>query len=139
MNRSPNLFTRPITNTPSFRIYFNIQVCARSTVHWLPLQNPLLPHTLSLRYSLPFSLSLPPSPTLPLSRSLTPSLPAPRSLSLSLPSTAVEQALTCAPVTHRAWVRSPVWTSFLGEIFSGQDKCQEALGPHGSPNIIWPS
>ena len=34
-------------------------------------------------------------------------------------STAVWQALACAPVTKRARVRSPVGTSFLGEIFSG--------------------
>ena len=33
-------------------------------------------------------------------------------------STAVEQAVACAPVTQRALVRSPVGTSFLGEGFS---------------------
>ena len=34
-------------------------------------------------------------------------------------STAVGQAVACALVTQRARVRSPVGTSFLGEIFSG--------------------
>ena len=34
-------------------------------------------------------------------------------------STAVEQAVACAPVTQRARVRSPVGTSFLGEVFQG--------------------
>ena len=33
--------------------------------------------------------------------------------------TAVGQAVVCAPATQRAWVRSPVGTSFLGEVFSG--------------------
>ena len=37
--------------------------------------------------------------------------------SRGLPSTAVGQVVACAPVTQRARVRSPVWTSFLGEIF----------------------
>ena len=32
---------------------------------------------------------------------------------------AVVQAVACAPVTQRARVRSPVGTSFLGEVFSG--------------------
>ena len=32
-------------------------------------------------------------------------------------STAVEQAVTCAPVAQRARIRSPVGTSFLGEFF----------------------
>ena len=34
-------------------------------------------------------------------------------------STAVEQAIACAPVTQRSRVRSPVGTAFLGEVFSG--------------------
>ena len=34
-------------------------------------------------------------------------------------STAVEQVVACALVMQRAWVRSPVGTSFLGEVFSG--------------------
>ena len=34
-------------------------------------------------------------------------------------STAVKQAVARAPVTQRAGVRSPVGTSFLGEVFSG--------------------
>ena len=34
-------------------------------------------------------------------------------------STAVWQAVACAPVTKRARVRSPVGASFLGEVFSG--------------------
>ena len=33
-------------------------------------------------------------------------------------STAVGQAVACAPITQRARVRSPVGTSFLGEVFS---------------------
>ena len=33
-------------------------------------------------------------------------------------STDVEQAVACAPVTQQARVRSPVGTSFLGEVFS---------------------
>ena len=34
-------------------------------------------------------------------------------------STAVEKVVACALVTQRARVRSPVGTSFLGEVFSG--------------------
>ena len=34
-------------------------------------------------------------------------------------STAVGQAAACAPATQRALVRSPVGTSFLGEVFFG--------------------
>ena len=34
-------------------------------------------------------------------------------------STAVEKVVACAPVAQRARVRSPVRTSFLGEVFSG--------------------
>ena len=48
-------------------------------------------------------------------------------------STAVGQAVTCAPVTQRARVRSPVGPSFLGEVLSGSFRVQR------SPNIIWPS
>ena len=49
-------------------------------------------------------------------------------------STAVEQVVACALVTQRARIRSPVGTSFLGEVFLGVfphlwDKCQDALGP----------
>ena len=59
-------------------------------------------------------------------------------------STAVEQSVVCEPVTQRARVLSQVGTSFLGEVFSGffsclEDKCQEALGHPGSPNLVWPS
>ena len=51
-------------------------------------------------------------------------------------STAVGQVVACAPVMQRARVRSPVGTSFLGEVFLGvfprlKDKCREALGPQG--------
>ena len=51
-------------------------------------------------------------------------------------STAVEQVVACALVSQRARVRSPVGTSFLGEVFSGffshlSDICQEILGPQG--------
>ena len=38
---------------------------------------------------------------------------------LTWASTAVGKAVTCAPVTQRARVRSPVRTGFLGEVFSG--------------------
>ena len=38
---------------------------------------------------------------------------------MSLGSTAVDQVVACAPVTQRARVRSPVGTSFLGEVFFG--------------------
>ena len=38
---------------------------------------------------------------------------------MSISSIAVEQVVACAPVTQRVRVRSPVWTSFLGEVFSG--------------------
>ena len=34
-------------------------------------------------------------------------------------STAVEQAVECAPITQQTRVRSPVGTSFLGEVFFG--------------------
>ena len=56
-------------------------------------------------------------------------------------STAVDQAVGCAPVTQRARVRSPVGTSFLGEVYRGFSslvrQIREALSPR-SPNIIWP-
>ena len=38
---------------------------------------------------------------------------------LSWGSTAVGQSVACAPVAQRARGRSPVGTSFLGEVFSG--------------------
>ena len=38
---------------------------------------------------------------------------------ISVSSTAVCQAVACAPVTQWARIRSPVMTSFLGEVFSG--------------------
>ena len=46
---------------------------------------------------------------------------APHMMEVTLPlkSTAVEQVVACALVTQRARVRSPVGTSFLGEVFSG--------------------
>ena len=34
-------------------------------------------------------------------------------------STAVEQTVACVPVTQRTTVRSPIGTTFLGEVFSG--------------------
>ena len=37
----------------------------------------------------------------------------------TISSTAVGQAVGCAPVMQRAWVQSPVGTSFLGEVFLG--------------------
>ena len=40
-------------------------------------------------------------------------------ISQCLKSTAVEQVVACALVTQRTRVRSPVGTSFLGEVFSG--------------------
>ena len=59
-------------------------------------------------------------------------------------STAVEQAVACAPVTQRARVRSPVGKSFLGEVFSGCfSSCvrlmSESFRPTMSQNIVWPS
>ena len=56
-------------------------------------------------------------------------------------STAVDQVVACAPVTQRAWVRSPVGTSFLGEVFSGVFlSCKTNVGKlwaPRSPYIIW--
>ena len=57
--------------------------------------------------------------------------------------TAVGQAVVCARVTQRARVRSPVGTSFLGEVFSGFSspvrRISGSFRPTRSPNIIWPS
>ena len=58
--------------------------------------------------------------------------------------TVVEQAAARASVTQRAWVRSPIETSFLGEVFfSGffltcRTNVRKLSAPR-SPNIIWPS
>ena len=51
-----------------------------------------------------------------------------------LKSTAVDQAVACAPVTLRVRVRSPVGTSSMGEVLFGifphlPDKCREVSGP----------
>ena len=59
-------------------------------------------------------------------------------------STAVGQVVACASVTQRALVRTPVGTSFLGEIFFRGfcSTVRQMLGcfrPPWSPNIIWPS
>ena len=58
-------------------------------------------------------------------------------------STAVWQAVACAPVTQRARVPSPVVTSFLGEVFLGFSspvrQMSGSVRPPKSPNIIWPS
>ena len=58
-------------------------------------------------------------------------------------STAVEQVVACALVTQRARVRSPVGTSFLGEVFRGFSspvrQMSRSFRPTRSPNIIWPS
>ena len=43
----------------------------------------------------------------------------PHAISLIDLSIAVGHAVACAPVRQRARVRSPVGTSFLGEVFSG--------------------
>ena len=48
----------------------------------------------------------------------------------------MEQRGSCGPVTQRARSRSPVGTSFLGEVFWGgfltyRDEFQKALGPQG--------
>ena len=57
---------------------------------------------------------------------------------------AVGQAVECTPVTQRARVRSPVRTSFLGEVFfrgftSSVRQMSGSFRPPRSPNIIWPS
>ena len=58
-------------------------------------------------------------------------------------STAVEQLVACALVTQWTRVRSPVGTSFLGEVFWGFSspvrKMSGSFRPPRSPNIIWPS
>ena len=56
-------------------------------------------------------------------------------------STTVEQAVACMPVTQLARVRSPVGTSFLGEVFSGfflpcKTNVRKLSAPRSS-NIIW--
>ena len=49
-------------------------------------------------------------------------------------------AVACAPVTQRARVRSPVGTSFLGEIFSSPvTQMSGSFRPPKFPNINWPS
>ena len=54
--------------------------------------------------------------------------------------TAVEQAVTGASITEWPRVRSPVGTSFVGEVFWGFfltcKTYQEVLAPNDSPNII---
>ena len=55
-------------------------------------------------------------------------------------STAVGQVITCVPVMQRAWVRSPVGTSFLGQVFWGfSPPVRQMSGSFRSPNIILPS
>ena len=58
-------------------------------------------------------------------------------------STAVDQVVACAPVAQRARVRSPVGTSFLGEVFRGFPspvrQMSGSFRPQRSPNNIWPS
>ena len=58
-------------------------------------------------------------------------------------STAVAQTVACAPIMQWARVRSPVGTSFLGEVFSGffspVGQMSGRFGPPRSPNFIWPS
>ena len=61
-----------------------------------------------------------------------------------LESTAVEQVVACPLVTQRARVRSPVGTSFLGEVYfrgfsSPVRRMSGSFRPTRSPNIIWPS
>ena len=62
---------------------------------------------------------------------------------IGLESIAVGQEVACAPVTQRARVRSPVGTSFLGEVFSGFSspvrQMSGSFRPPRSPSIIWPS
>ena len=61
----------------------------------------------------------------------------------SVPSTTVGQTAACMPVTQRARVRSPVRTSFLGEVFQGFSspvrQMSGSFRPPMSLNIIWPS
>ena len=60
-----------------------------------------------------------------------------------LGSTAVDQAVERASVTHWARVPSQVDTSFLSEVFSGVSspvrQMSGSFRPPTSPNIIWPS
>ena len=49
-------------------------------------------------------------------------------LLITIKSTAVEQAVACASVTQWARVRSPVGTSYLGEVFSGFSSIIKANG-----------
>ena len=54
------------------------------------------------------------------------------------------QLVACVPVMQRAWVQSPVGTSFLGEIFfrgfsSLIRQMSWSFRPPRSLNIIWPS
>ena len=66
-----------------------------------------------------------------------------RSMEREIWSTAVEQVVACALITQRARVRSPVGTSFLGEVFSGFSspvrQMSGSFRPPRFPNIIWPS
>ena len=50
--------------------------------------------------------------------------------------TAVEQVVACTLVTQRARVRSPVWTSFLDEVFSGFFLSRKTnVGKLSTPNV----
>ena len=55
----------------------------------------------------------------------------------------MEQAVACTHVTQGAWVRSPVGTGFLGEVFRGfSSRVRQMTGnlrPLRSPITIWPS
>ena len=57
--------------------------------------------------------------------------------------TAVGQAVACVPVMQQARVRSPIGTSFLGEVFWGFSspvrQISGSFWPPRPPNIIWPS
>ena len=57
--------------------------------------------------------------------------------------TTVGQVVACVPVKQWAQVRSPVGTSFLGEVFSGFSspirQMSGSFRPPRSLNIIWPS
>ena len=65
------------------------------------------------------------------------------SIELSGVSHSVEQAVACASVMQRTRVQSPVWTSFLCEVFWGfyspVRQMSGSFRPTRSPNIIWPS
>ena len=46
------------------------------------------------------------------------------------------QAVACSPVTQRTRIRSPVWTSFLGEVFSGFFlTCKTNIGKPQAPMV----